>query len=90
MRAYRLRPIPPEADPQMREMLGVARGIVCDGSCTDAELLALRQWLVSNSAVLDREPGLKLGSRLIQACEDGHIDEAERLELTSILRSLLH
>lgn len=88
MRQYRLRPVPPERDPEVREMLGLAKGILCDGAVSDAELLALRQWLMCHSAVLDCEPGIRLGARLLEACADGCIDAAERAELTTILRQI--
>jgi hypothetical protein len=85
MQVYRLRPIPPDRDPQMREMIGLAKGFICDGCLNEAELLALRQWLVGNSQVLDTSPVSRLGERLLRAFEDGAVDEAERIELTLIL-----
>ena len=37
MLVYRLRPIPPDRDPQMREMIGLAKGCICDGVLNDVE-----------------------------------------------------
>lgn len=85
MRVYQLRPIPPDRDPQMREMIGLAKGFVCDGTLNDAEVLALQQWLFSNSALLDTSPTSNLGDRLLRALADGVMDEEERKDLTAIL-----
>jgi len=85
MRVYQLRAVPPDRNPHVREMIGLAKGLICDGCLTDAETLALRQWLVGNSAVLDTEPVSRLGVRLLRACEDGVLDETERRDLTAIL-----
>ncbi len=35
MLVYRLRPIPLDRDPQMREMIGLAKGFICDGNLND-------------------------------------------------------
>ena len=69
-------------------MIGLAKGFVCDGCLSDAEALALRQWLFSNSAVLDTTPVPRLGERLLRAFEDGIMDDSERQELTAILIDL--
>jgi len=63
MRIYQLRPVPPDRDPQMREMIGLAKGFVCDGCLNDAEVLALQQWLFSNSALLETSPVSRLGDQ---------------------------
>ena len=85
MRIYQLRPIPPDRDPQMRKMIGLAKGFVCDGCLNDSEAAALRQRLIGNSAVLDTTPVSRLGERSLRAFEDGVMDDDERQELTAIL-----
>ena len=85
MRIYQLRPIPHDSDPQMREMIGLAKGFICDGCLNEIEVSALRQWLMSNSQVLDTQPATRLGDRLLKAFEDGKVDELERQELIAIL-----
>jgi hypothetical protein len=85
MRVYQLRPVPPDRDPQMREMIGLAKGFVCDGSLNDAEALALQQWLFYHSALLETSPVSQLGDRLLRAVEDGHMDDEERKDLVAIL-----
>ena len=85
MQVYRLKPIPPDRDPQVREMIGLAKGFICDGCLNDAEALALREWLVGNSRLLDTSPATFLGERLLKAFDDGAIDDTERQELTAIL-----
>ena len=72
----------------MREMIGLAKGFVCDGELSDAEAAALRQWLVGNSAIMDTMPASKLGDRLLKAFEDGTLDDGERRELTTIPLSI--
>ncbi len=88
MLVYRLRPVPPDRDPQMREMIGLAKGFICDGTLNDAECASLREWLVCNSAVMDTMPASQLGDRLLKAFEDGVVDDQERKELTLILLSV--
>jgi hypothetical protein len=88
MLVYQLRPVPVDRDPQMREMIGLAKGFICDGTLNDAECNSLRQWLVCNSAVLDTMPASQLGDRLLKAFEDGAVDDVERAELTTILLSV--
>lgn len=88
MLVYRLRPIPADRDPQMREMIGLAKGFICDGTLNDVEANSLRQWLIGNSAVLDTLPVSRLGERPLKAFEDGVVDDLERKELTSILLSV--
>ena len=85
MLVYRLRPVPLDRDPQMREMIGLAKGFICDGVLNDLEANSLRQWLMGNSAVLDTLPASRLGERLLKAFEDGVVDDVERKELTAIL-----
>ena len=88
MLVYRLRPVPPDRDPQMREMIGLAKGFICDGMLSDVEAISLREWLVCNSAVLDTMPASRLGERLLKAFEDGVVDDLERKDLTAILLSV--
>ena len=85
MRVYQLRTVPPDRDPQVREMIGLAKGFICDGTLNDAEARALREWLVGNSRLLDTMPASLLGERLLRAFEDGAVDDIERQELTAIL-----
>jgi NAD-dependent DNA ligase len=67
-------------------MLGLVKGVVCDGVVTDGELLALRQWIVSHSEVCDKFPGNVIAARLLAAFADGVIDEEERTELKALLQ----
>jgi hypothetical protein len=85
MRVYQLRPVPPDRDPQMREMIGLAKGFVCDGNLNDAEVVALQQWLFNNSGLLETSPVSQLGDRLLRALQDRVMDEEERKDLTAIL-----
>lgn len=72
----------------MREMIGLAKGFVCDGCLSDAEALGLQQWPFCHSALLETTPVSGLGDRLLQAFRDGIMDEEERKDLTAILRDV--
>jgi NAD-dependent DNA ligase len=64
----------------------VVKGIVCDGTVNDAELVALKQWIASHSDVCVSFPGNVIAARLVAAFEDGLIDEAERADLLVLLQ----
>ena len=74
---------------QIAEMLGLARGIVCDGVVSDGEIVALRQWLQTNADVTATYPGDQLARRVLKALQDGVIDEDERKELNEFLTALV-
>ena len=71
------------------EMLGLAKGILSDGVVNDEEARYLRDWGKNHLDALDRWPVNLIFSRLTQVFSDGHIDEAERLELQELLASLV-
>ncbi len=70
-------------------MLGLAKGIICDGVVNDAEIVALKQWIASNSDVTTCYPGEMLARRVLHALEDGVIDEFERVALQEFLFDLV-
>jgi NAD-dependent DNA ligase len=76
-------------DRQVQEMLGLAKGIICDGVVNDAEVVALRQWFLANPDVTMKYPGNHLAARVMATFEDGIVDEDERAELTHLLTSLV-
>lgn len=75
-------------DRQITEMLGMAKGIICDGVVNDAEVVALKQWLRENSDVTVKYPGQQLAERIVSMWADGVIDEVERAELRDMLFDL--
>lgn len=75
-------------DRQIAEMLGMAKGIICDGVVNDAEVVALKQWLRENSDVTVSYPGNYLAERVVRMWSDGEVDEEERAELRDLLFDL--
>lgn len=69
----------------VHEMLGLVKGVICDGVLNDGELTALKQWMSQHSDICVRYPGNVLAPRLVSAFEDGVIDEEEREELRQLL-----
>lgn len=76
-------------DRQISEMLGLVKGIICDGVVTDAEIVALKQWLKANPDVTAAYPGDQLARRLLRVMEDGIIEEDERAELKTFLLDMV-
>jgi NAD-dependent DNA ligase len=75
-------------DRQVAELLGLVKGMICDGILSDAEAVALAQWLRANSAVAAKYPGSVIAARLQQAFADGILEEAERHDLEELLREV--
>jgi len=75
-------------DRLVAEMLGLAKGIICDGVVSDGEAVALKQWIAANPDVTASFPGNLLSQRIVGMFADGIIEDAEREELASILRDL--
>ncbi len=76
-------------DRQITEMLGLAKGIICDGVLTDAEAMALRQWVRANPDACHAYPGKDLSLRVLTYLEDGVVDDDEREELKEFLMELV-
>lgn len=75
-------------DRQISEMLGMAKGIICDGVVNDAEVIALKQWMRDNPDVAFRYPGSYLAERIRRMYSDGVVEEAERAEMRDLLFDL--
>ena len=74
-------------DRLMAEMLGIAKGMICDGILTDGEAVAFAQWLASHPDAAAAYPGFLLAQRVQAMFRDGVVDEEERAELAELLRS---
>jgi hypothetical protein len=74
-------------DRLMAEMLGIAKGMICDGLLTDGEAVAFAQWLGSHPDATESYPGLLLAERVQAMFRDGIVDEEERADLAELLRS---
>ena len=75
-------------DRSISELVGIAKGMVADGSINEREADFLVTWLQENQH-LTCWPFDVLNTRVAQMLEDGVIDAEERAELLSILQSLV-
>jgi hypothetical protein len=71
------------------ELLGLAKGMLCDGIVTDDEALFLRKWADNHLDALSQWPVSLIFTRLNQYYSDGRIDDAERIELQELLAQLV-
>jgi hypothetical protein len=69
------------------EMLGLLKGVICDGELRDSEVVAFRQWLQANPDVAATWPGRDLAARVVQIFEDGVIDPEEREQLFAMMKA---
>jgi NAD-dependent DNA ligase len=72
----------------VENLLGMARGIICDGVFNDYEVMELRAWIRENPDACVTWPGSDLCDRIQRILADGMIDEAERAELRDFLEAL--
>lgn len=75
-------------DRVIAELLGVVKGMICDGVLSDGEAVALKQWLYSHPDAVAHFPGNVLAQRLQAVFADGILDEDERAELADLMRSI--
>lgn len=76
------------AERLVAELLGMCKGLICDGAVQEAEVLGLGRWLHGHPDAVTRYPGSVLTQRLVRIFEDGRIDEQERTELHELLCDL--
>lgn len=74
---------------QIAELLGLSKGIICDGIVVDAEVVALKQWISANPDAVGCYPGNLLAPRLTSMMEDGVSSDTECSELKELLLSLV-
>jgi NAD-dependent DNA ligase len=79
---------PRVSERQVAELLGLCKGMICDGEVSDEELTSLRRWLGGHPDATLHYPGNVLATRLLQILEDGHVSDDEREELSDLLLSL--
>lgn len=75
-------------DRLIAELLGLAKGVICDGEVTDGEAVALKQWLRSHPDAASTFPGSVIAGRLEAIFADGILEAHERDDLADLLRSL--
>ncbi len=72
-------------DRAIQEMLGMAKGMVCDGEVTEEECKAFARWLTANPHVTSTWPGSVLAERILSVFEDGIVTKDERHELYELM-----
>jgi hypothetical protein len=77
------------AERDLSEFLGLAKGVLADGTVTSAEADMVRGWTVAHHDAVEQWPLNLLSQRLKRIYADGRIDDAERVELTEILTSIV-
>ena len=75
-------------DRKVDELLGICKGIECDGVVTQGEAEFLKEWMVANREIADRWPTNMLFSRIMEMLEDRMLDEDEQLELLETLHHI--
>lgn len=77
------------AERSISELLGLCKGMVCDGIISDAEARALQDWMAANPLAAHDYPGNVLARRLNRIFADHVIDEDERLDLYELLQAVV-
>ena len=70
------------------ELLGLCKGMVCDGEIAEGESAALKRWLAGHPDAAVLYPGKTVAERLLRIYEDGIITPDERQELNELLLDL--
>lgn len=76
------------AERAISELLGLCKGMVCDGVITEGEAEGLRRWMRANPDAVGSYPANVLSHRLLRIFEDGTVDEEERGDLLDLLRAV--
>jgi len=70
------------------ELLGLCKGMVCDGEISEGELAGLKRWLAGHSDAVLTYPGRTVAERLLRIYADGVVTPDERAELNELLLDL--
>ena len=76
------------SDRQVTQLIGIAQGLVADGTLNDPEIHFLHKWLASNGSARRNPVAAMLVRRLDDVLADGVIDEDERADLMQTMISL--
>lgn len=77
------------AERDLSEFLGLAKGLLADGSLSSDEATLITQWVVNHPAAVEQWPLNRLAARLNAIYNDGRVDEAERADLAELLESIV-
>jgi len=70
------------------ELLGLCKGMVCDGEISEGELAALKRWLGGHPDAAVFYPGKTVAERVLRIYADGIVTPDERQELNDLLLDL--
>lgn len=70
-------------------LLGLAHGLIADGKLVDEEIQCLVEWMNKHQQPVRTWPASVVRDRLSRALADGVIDDEERADLFSLLRSMV-
>lgn len=73
----------------LRELLGLAKGMLADRELSDSEILFLNDWLDNRYHMTGSFPGNVIHKRIKEVLEDGVITEEERSHLVDTLNMLV-
>jgi hypothetical protein len=75
-------------DRLVAELLGVCKGLSCDGVLLEEECQGLKRWLVGHPDAVVGYLGREVAERVLAAYQDGSISEEERIDLYDFMCSL--
>lgn len=80
--------VPRVAKRLVSELLGLCKGMVCDGNISEGELTGLKRWLGGHPDATLTYPGKTVAERLLRIYADGVVTPDERAELNELLLDL--
>lgn len=72
-------------DRAIHEMLGLMKGVLADGSVSEADAHTMNDWISANPDVVQTWPGDVLARRLSRIFSDGVISQEEREDIKELL-----
>lgn len=74
----------------IEHLVGLCRGLVCDGQLHDGEIVYLDTWIRNNSTTINEHPvGRLILQRVERVLADGVVTDEERAELIEVLGSVV-
>lgn len=77
------------ADRDVSELLGLAKGVLADGTVVEAEAHFIRDWIASHHDAAAEWPVNAVAARLDRIYADGRVDEIERRDLAELLAQVV-
>ena len=77
------------AERDLSELLGLAKGLLADGSLSEAEAGLIHAWVANHPDAASHWPVNRLAERLERAFADGRVSPEERSDLAELLAALV-